>query len=248
MPRYGDRVRWDLLLIACYASAFAALTVALATGGPLIDLDLAARDWAEAHRPGAAEAIGRVLNLLGQGTPLLVICGLLALWLGVLRWRRGQGWWPAALPLAYVAAAAILLVPSVLAIKAATTRGAPSSELPPEQTVLLPGELPAGEYAAGYPGGHVVNAVVWYGVALVLVTGLLREYGRAGPPAPVRRSVRIVPPVIVLATTTYLSFHWFSDGLAGLALGLLIDRLLCLLRRFVAGDGASSRSANPAPP
>lgn len=228
-------MRRDLLLIGCYAGAFVALTAGLAAGGALVELDLAVRDWVEAHRPEAAAAAARVLNRFGQGGPLLAICGVLALWLAVARRRDGAGWWRAAAPLAYVAAAAILVVPSVLALKAATVRGAPSSELPPEQTVLLPGDLPPGEYAAGYPGGHVVNTVVWYGVLLILVTGLLREYGRDAPPVAVRGAVRIVPPVIVMTTTTYLSYHWLTDGLAGLALGLLIDRLLRLLRR-VTGE------------
>lgn len=224
-------MRRDLLLIGCYAGAFAALTAGLVAGGPLVELDLAVHDWAATHRPGALEAAGRVLNRLGQGGVLLALCVVLALWLGVRRWRRAAGWWSAAAPLAYVVAAAVLVVPSVLAVKAATARGAPSSELAPEQTVLVPGELPAGEYAFGYPGGHVVNTVVWYGVGLVVAIWLLRAYGRAAPPVALRLVVRIAPPVIVLATTTYLSFHWLTDGLAGLALGLLIDRLLCLLRR-----------------
>jgi hypothetical protein len=224
-------VRRDLLLIGCYAGVFAVLTAGLAAGGPLVELDLAVQGWVDAHRPGAADTAARMLNLLGQGAPLLGASGVLALWWGARRWRRAARWWRAAVPLAYVAAAAVLAVPSVLAIKAVTARGAPSSELPPEQTVMLPGELPAGEYASGYPGGHVVNTVVWYGVLLVLVTGLLRAYERPGPPRAVRLGVRTAPPAIVLATTTYLSFHWFTDGLAGLVLGLLIDRLLHLLRR-----------------
>lgn len=222
-------MRRDLLLIGGCAAGLAALTAALAAGGPLVELDLSVRDWVEAHRPAAVASAARALNRLGQGGPLLVICGGLGLWLTVIRWRSGVGRWQAAAPLAYVAAAAILIVPSVLALKAVTARGAPSSELPPEQSVRLPGELPAGEYAAGYPGGHVVNTVVWYGVLLVLVAALLRAYGRVTPPPPVRRVVRIVPPVIVLTTTTYLSYHWFTDGLAGLALGLLIDRVLHVL-------------------
>lgn len=234
-------MRRDLLLIGGYAGAFIALTAGLAAGGPLVELDLAVRDWVDAHRPEAVAAAARALNRLGQGGPLLVTCGVLAVWLTVMRRRDGVGRWRAAAPLAYVAAAAILVVPSVLAIKAATARGAPSSELPPAQTVQLPGELPPGEYAVGYPGGHVVNTVVWYGVLLVLVTGLLREYGRAAPPPAVRGAVRIVPPVVVLTTTTYLSYHWFTDGLAGLALGLLIDRLLRLSRR-VTGEPVQQAS------
>jgi membrane-associated phospholipid phosphatase len=134
-------------------------------------------------------------------------------------------------------------VPPVMVLKRVTERGAPSSELPAEQTVELFGPLPVGEYAAGYPGGHAINAVVWYGVLLALVTVLLAEYHRAGPAAWVRRLVRIGPPVLVLCTTTYLSFHWLTDGLAGLALGLAVDRLLAIARPWLIPSG---RPASPA--
>jgi membrane-associated phospholipid phosphatase len=248
----------DALLAAGSFAVFAGITAGLAAGGPLLELDLAVHDWAQAHRPPAAETVARVLNRLGQGGWLLAICAVLAAWLG---WRTSRHHPPAPTrsgtlpavsgtslewhgrrptmsptslkgvgPLLYVVAAAVLVVPTVLLIKRFTERGAPSSDLPAEQTVPLLGPLPPGEYAAGYPGGHAVNAVVWYGVLLLLVTALLGEYGRAQPPRPLRVAVRLVPPVVVLGTTTYLSFHWLTDSLAGLSLGLAIDRLLALLR------------------
>ncbi|MGH3682844.1 MAG: phosphatase PAP2 family protein, partial [Natronosporangium sp.] len=118
-------------------------------------------------------------------------------------------------------------------VKRATERGAPSSPLPAEQTVPLLGPLPPGEYAAGYPSGHAVNTIVWYGVLVLLVSALLDAYrrGTALPPA-VEWTVRLAPPVVVVAAQTYLSFHWLTDSLAGLALGLAIDRALSLLRRL----------------
>jgi hypothetical protein len=225
-------VRRDALLAAVFAVVFAGITAGLAAGGALIELDLAVYEWSEAHRPAAAEAVGRLLNRLGQGGALLGICVVLALWLGLLRWRRSAGRWCALRPPLYVAAAAVLVVPTVLAVKALTARGAPSAPLPPEQTVRLMGPLPPGVYDAGYPGGHAVNTIVWYGVLLLLATALLRAYGRAGPPRWLRIATRVGPPVIVTAVTVYLSFHWLTDSLAGLALGLSIDRLLCLLRRL----------------
>lgn len=235
-------VAWrNALLAVGWLAGFVVVTVALAAGGPLLELDLTVADWAAAHRPPAAELVARVLNRLGQGLWLLAICAALAGWLALLRWRRGAPMWRAAAPVLYVAAAAVLQVPTVLALKAATGRGAPSSELPPEQTVRLFDPLPPGEYAAGYPGGHVVNTIVWYGVLLVLVTGLRRGYGRSDPPDPVRLAVRVAPPVVVLCTTTYLSFHWLTDGLAGLLLGLAIDRVLALLRGTPAGRAVTER-------
>jgi membrane-associated phospholipid phosphatase len=225
-------VRRDALLAAVFAAVFAGITAALAAGGWLIELDLAAYEWAEAHRPAAPEAVARILNRLGQGGPLLGICAVLSLWLGLLRWRRSAGWRRSLAPPLYVFAAAVLVVPTVLVVKALTERGAPSSPLPPEQTVRLMGPLPPGVYDAGYPGGHAVNTIVWYGVLLLLVTALLRAYRRPCPPRWLQLAIRIAAPVIVTVVTVYLSFHWLTDSLAGLALGLAIDRVLAILRRL----------------
>lgn len=202
--------------------AFLALTAALAADGPLRSLDLAVARWAQAHRPPAAEVVAAVLNRLGQGGWLLAICVLAAAWLA---WRLRT-----LRPLRYVFVAALLVVPPVLLIKAVTSRGAPSSPLPMEQTVQLFGSLPPGEYASGYPSGHVVNTVVWYGVLVLLVTALLRAHGRGDLPTAVRRVVRIGPPVVVIAATTYLSYHWLTDSLAGLAYGLFVDQVLRRIR------------------
>jgi hypothetical protein len=226
-------VRRDALLAALFAVLFAVLTVALAAGGPLIELDLAVREWAEAHRPAVAEAVARLLNRFGQGGVLLGICAAVGLLLTWMRWRAGLHRWRALQPALYVLAATVLVVPSVLLVKALTERGAPSSPLPPEQTVRLMGPLPPTEYDAGYPSGHAVNTIVWYGVLGVLLTCLLHEYRRAGAWWPaVRPAFRIAPVVIVFATQTYLSFHWLTDSLAGFALGLAVDRVLSMLRRL----------------
>lgn len=217
--------------MAGFAATVAVVTAALAAGGPLIELDLAVREWSEAHRPAPAETVARAANRLGQGGVLLGICGVLTGWLALARWRWRAGWWPVLRPVLYLLVAVLLVYPTVAGLKAATERGAPSSPLPPEQTVALLGPLPPGEYDTGYPSGHAVNTIVWYGVVLLLATALLRGYGRARPPRPVRIGLRVIPPVIVVWAQTYLSFHWLTDSLAGLALGLAIDRSLRLLRR-----------------
>jgi len=41
-----------------------------------------------------------------------------------------------------------------------------------------------------------------------------------------RRAVRVVPVVVVSVVTTYLGFHWLTDTVAGLLLGLFIVGLL----------------------
>jgi membrane-associated phospholipid phosphatase len=221
-------VRRDALLAAVFLAIFGLLTAGLAAGRVLIDLDLAVQEWVVAHRTDAGETVMRILNRFGQGGWLLGICVGLAVLAGLFRWRRLRRPVPAVLPLAYVLAAAVLVVPTVLTVKQLTERGAPSAPLPAEQTVRLMGPLPPGVYDSGYPSGHAVNTVVWYGVLLVLVACLL---GRAIPPA-VSVPVRVGPPLIVLVTQCYLSFHWLSDSLAGFALGIAIDRLLAILRQL----------------
>jgi membrane-associated phospholipid phosphatase len=44
--------------------------------------------------------------------------------------------------------------------------------------------------------------------------------------ATVRRWVRIVPPVAVTIAGVYLGYHWLTDMLAGLGLGLLIGGIV----------------------
>jgi hypothetical protein len=77
----------------------------------------------------------------------------------------------------------------------------------------------------------VVNAFIWFRVLVLLLAAWTR-----GPlPGPARRALRVGPPVVVSLTVTYLAFHWLTDVLAAVPLGLLLDRLL-------------ARIPGPAPP
>ncbi|MGW4501377.1 phosphatase PAP2 family protein [Micromonospora sp. NPDC004336] len=221
--RSGARLRpvrpagwwFDALLLA----GFAALTLALARGR-LHDLDLAVSDWAYAHDPAPLYWTARVFNLLGQGGWLLMpVSGALALAVG---WRRHS-----VRPLLLVAGAFVLTYLTIGPLKLWTDRAAPSATvkepfLPPGEAVEIFNRLPAGAYSMSYPSGHVANAIVWYGVIAVLLTALTA--GRLPPVA--YRLVRFAPPAILLVTTTYLNFHWLTDGLAALLLGVVLDRVL----------------------
>ncbi|MFI7428230.1 phosphatase PAP2 family protein [Micromonospora sp. NPDC049836] len=208
---------YDGLLLA----ALVALTVALA-GGHLFGLDRAVADWAADHRPTAARWIAMIFNYLGQGTPL----ALIALGLGVLLAVRLRSVRPLLPPVL----AEVLTYLTIGPLKVWTARPAPSASvkepfLPPEQTLpLFQDGLPV-RFAQSYPSGHVANAIVWYGVLALLLAPLLRTFGRTVPPRLVT-VVRVVPPLVVLCTTTYLGWHWLTDSVAGLLLGLLLDRLL----------------------
>lgn len=194
-------MRWrvDLLLVA----AFAALTAALACG-VFLDLDLSVRDWADGHRPRPADLTAKGLNYFGQGGVLLSLSVLVAGWLA---WRTHS-----VRPLLPVIAVDILLYLVVGPVKVLTDRAAPHKpEGVPHREEFFSGGM-------SYPSGHVVNTLIWYGVLTLLLSLVL--------PAGARWALRIGPPAIVAVVTTYVGYHWFTDTVAGLLLGLLIDRQL----------------------
>lgn len=201
---------FDLVLVG----GFAALTAALASG-LLLDLDLAVREWADTHRPPVAYGIARLFNYLGQGGWLLTPVALVLAAAVGLRARSVR-------PLLVVGAAFVLTYLTIGPLKVWADRAAPRSTLPPEESVQIFNNLPPGEYDLSYPSGHVANAIVWYGVIGLLLAAL----AAGGLTPALVRLVRLAPPAIVLATTTYLNFHWLTDGLAALLLGLFLDRLL----------------------
>jgi len=78
-----ERVRgWlpDAILVVVLA-----VITALVATGVTHGLDLGVRDWSDSHRPTPAYVAARVLNYLGQGTPLAVLAMGLAI---LLAWRR----------------------------------------------------------------------------------------------------------------------------------------------------------------
>jgi membrane-associated phospholipid phosphatase len=194
---------FDGLLIA----GFAVLTAMLAAGW-LLDADQAVADWVFDHQTDPAYWLTRGLNFLGSGSPLTLLCLGIAILLGI---RRRSVW-----PVAPVVAGFLATGFAIMPLKLWTDRAAPRSTLP--DAVELFNNLPPGEYSISYPSGHMVNTVVWYGVLALLLAPWLRRTAR--------RWLRVGPPVIVFCTTVYLNFHWVTDSVAGLLLGLLLDRLL----------------------
>lgn len=214
-PVRPDGWWFDGLLLA----ALVGLTLALADGH-LIGLDLAVREWVFAHQPAPAYWTARVFNYLGQGGWLLTpLSAGLAILVG-LRTRSIR-------PLLVVAGAFVLTYLTIGPAKVLTDRAAPSSKLPPEETVkIFNSHLPPDEYDMSYASGHVANAIVWYGVIALLVVALLRTHGRTDPPKATYWLIRVLPPAILFCSTTYLGYHWVTDSVAGLLLGLLLDRVL----------------------
>jgi hypothetical protein len=44
-------------------------------------------------------------------------------------------------------------------------------------------------------------------------------------PSRLRRFLLVAPPIIVFATTVYVSYHWLTDDIAAVFLGLFLARL-----------------------
>lgn len=196
-------------------AGFVALTAALAYSA-YYDLDYAVRDWCAGHLPRPVELAALGLNRLGQGGALTALAAALAL---LAAW-----WLRSARPLLLVVFGFVLTTGVVLPLKHWTDRAAPRSALP--DAAELFNALPSGEYGESYPSGHVIVAIVWYGIILLLVDALLELAGRRPVPPRVRAAVRVVPPVVVFGTTTLLGYHWLTDGVAAVLLGLLLDRLV----------------------
>jgi membrane-associated phospholipid phosphatase len=112
--------------------------------------------------------------------------------------RVRQAW-----PLLHVAAAFLLTGAVLLPLKVVLHR-------PPPHSLVTEG--------LSYPSGHAANTIVWYGVLCALAAPWLSRIAA--------RWLRWAPPIIVGLASVYLGFHWLTDILAGLCLGLVLDRVL----------------------
>lgn len=198
----------DLVLVA----AFAGLTVALANGH-LLALDQRVADWALGHQPGLLYWPARAFNYLGQGGQVLMPVSLILT--GILAYRTRS--WRAVLPFA---AALVLTYVTIGPLKIWADRAAPRFGGPAKAELFNP--YASGAKAMSYPSGHMANALVWYAVIALLAALLLQR--------PLRRwesfAVRVLPVVILFATTVYTGFHWLTDSIAGVLLGLVLARLI----------------------
>jgi membrane-associated phospholipid phosphatase len=169
-------------------------------------IDLAVRDAMRHLQVAPIYWLARGLNLLGQG---LVLTWLLGFGLSAFLFWRTRNWkiflpWVTAYVLSYV---------TIGPLKLWSDRDAPSSLLP-NAVEFFNGQA---AYTNSFPSGHVVNAIVWWGVIVWLALRIR--------PVPVRL-LRIAPPIVVFCTTIYLGFHWLTDNVAALCLGLFLTRII----------------------
>jgi membrane-associated phospholipid phosphatase len=213
-PRTRPLLGWwlDLFLVA----GFVAITVAL-IHGHLLTLDQRVADWSLEHQPFLPYWTARVLNYLGQGGQVLMPVALILTALLVRRTRSAR----AVLPFV---AAFVLTYVTIGPLKIWADRAAPKFTGP--DPVIMFNPHADGVFAMSYPSGHMGNSVVWYTVIALLAAALLgRPLSRARTVA-----IRVLPPAILFCTTVYTGFHWLTDSVAGLLLGLVLARLIDRIR------------------
>lgn len=193
-------------------AALVALTAAL-VHGHLLALDQRVAEWAFAHQPAPAYWTARVFNYLGQGGQVLTPVSLILTGLLLYRTRSAR----AVLPFV---AAFVLTYITIGPFKIWADRAAPRFEGPDRAVMFNP--YASGLKAVSYPSGHMGNSLVWYAVMAILAAALL---GRA-----LRRweavAIRVLPVVILFVTTIYTGFHWLTDSVAGVLLGLVLARII----------------------
>jgi membrane-associated phospholipid phosphatase len=193
------RPPWWLLAVA--AVVLVAVTVDLLTGGVLEALDLRVSgvvDGWDLRHSALYWPVWVFTQAGGRGTVLIVLAGLVA-WTAVRRRTY--------VPALRILAALVLLTAVVYAFKWGTGRTAP--------------EYPGSYFHRGggsYPSGHVTNAVLMWGVARwqAVEFGLPAWVQRAG------RLLAVAGPFVTGTAMVALNFHWVSDVLAGLAVGVLL--------------------------
>lgn len=188
----------DVILVV----ALAAIVADMLWGSQLLALDDAATSWAESNDTPGLYVLGRVLFFLGQGLPLAVATLLVAI-VATVRLRS---------PMPLIAAGATYIAFRLIVgvAKMIADRGAPRSGQI---------ELYSLDNGLSFPSGHAANCIVWYGLMALMLYQL--GWSAAGR---VLWQLRWVLAAANIAAMVYVRFHWVTDAIAGLLLGILILR------------------------
>jgi len=171
------------------------------------------RQYATSDRTTAV----RVVTELGAGWLPVIVCGSILLW---LVWQRRFS--------TTIAIGGIFLVAKLLetGLKLSFERARPS---------VVPHLQDAGGYS--FPSGHMMTAVITYGLLAAVLVSQLRGRVRYVPP--------VVAAVIIAAvgfSRVYLGVHYLTDVLAGTLVAgacliLAVAALLLLDRREAPAEG-----------
>jgi undecaprenyl-diphosphatase len=204
-----------LLSIVCLA-CFVVAVLLVATGAGTDGLDDAVRAAAHRHAHAALRSVADRVTDVFSPTLDAVVLGVGAVW---LTFRR-RSWVP------FVAAAVMgwLVALTVVALKHLVGRPAPGSD---DAT------------GTSFPSGHTSMAIVCFGILALLLTRP-RTAARAWALLAVAGLT-----VLVAAGLVYADYHWLSDTLASMLLGV---GALALLELWLSRRTASrsSRAGTPA--
>ena len=139
-----------------------------------------------------------VLTMFGQRGPVLAVTIALICYL-TWRARRSE------FLLRYVLAIALLTL-VVYAFKGTLTTNPP---------IVEPGKV---NRAESYPSGHIVNAIMTWGVVAWSASRVMP----AAALTTVLRVVWLIAPWAVVVGMTLLDYHWVSDFIGGAAIGLVL--------------------------
>jgi membrane-associated phospholipid phosphatase len=183
-------------LVAAGAAVAGLVAVGLASGGWLLRLDqrVAAATGVAGLRTGVPRLLLELASQCGGRAVLAVVLLAVA---GRAAWRQRT-----ARPLVRAVLALVLLTAVVGAVKLGTGRPAPGSF--------------SSRGGSSFPSGHVANAVVVWGVVRWTAVA-------SGAPAAVQRltaRLAVAAPVVAGAAMLLLGFHWLSDVVAGVAVGV----------------------------
>jgi hypothetical protein len=223
-PRPGPvigigRPPWWVLALAALVTL--GVTIELLSRGWLERMDLRVSEVVSAwglRDSGAYWFVWVFTQAGGRGFILLVLAGLVG-WLAVRQHT--------VVPLLRVLLALALLTAVVYGFKWGTGRTAPA----------YPGSFFHRD-GASYPSGHVANAVLMWGVARWQAV----EFGL---PAGVQRAAWLLSVLGPLATgvaMVALDFHWVTDAVVGLAVGLLLLGVVHALDALVVSRWGRARA------
>jgi membrane-associated phospholipid phosphatase len=213
------RPPWWVLALAALVTL--GVTLNLLSGGWLERMDLEVSEvvsvW-DLRNSGAYWFVWVFTQAGGRGFILIVLAGLVG-WLALRRRTL--------VPLVRVLLALALLTAVVYAFKWGAGRTAPAY---PGSFFHLDG--------ASYPSGHVANAVLMWGVARWQVV----EFGL--PPGVQRGAwlLSVLGPVATGVAMVALDFHWVTDAVVGLAVGLLLLGVVHALDALVVSRWAGARA------
>jgi undecaprenyl-diphosphatase len=192
-----------LLAIVGLSVAFVAMTIAI-TAGLFTTLD---QQVAQAMHSIWQESLHPVFQLIAE-LGGIEVTSILMLALFIYLWRGGFGA-DALVVVAFVGAVALEVL-----YKSLLYHPGPPLSISHHDGPSLTGQL-SDSLGNSFPSGHMVRAVVVYG----LLAFVVRRLARSRPARSLAIPVAIAIIVLMVGDRLYLDVHWESDVIGGLLLG-----------------------------